>query len=283
MEVETPLLSRFGNPDPMIRGLALDLDGNRRFLRTSPEFPMKRLLAAGCGPVYEMGRVFRGEECGGRHNVEFTMLEWYRPGLDHHGLMDEVEEFLTGLFESEGRTLTANRMTFRDLLGGIGVDPLEASDSALADHARSASGIDGELSRGESLDLLLDRAAADLPDEVLNLVFDFPVNQAALARRSEEDPRLAHRFEAFVGPMELANGYDELCDAEELEQRLDDENHRREAAGLPLVPVDQDLLAATSAGIAPCAGVALGVDRLLMTLGRYRHIQQVINFPEAIA
>ncbi len=277
LEVETPLVSRCGNPDPAIESLRLAGGG---YLRTSPEFAHKRLLAAGAGPIYELGRVFRAGESGAEHNPEFTLLEWYRPGFDPHALMAEVADLVRSLYPPEAAPEVVSTRYADAIESACGIDPLAAADSELEACARRIANLDGPLDRRRSLDLLLALGAApDFPAGQITQIYDFPACQAALARISEADPRVAHRFEVFVGPVELANGYDELCDAGELEARFVDENRRRRAAGQEQVAPDARLLGATRAGIGPCAGVALGVDRLLMVLAGVSEITAVIEFP----
>jgi lysyl-tRNA synthetase class 2 len=287
LEVETPLMSAAGNTEPNIRSFELDYGGpnagawRRRYLRTSPEFPLKRLLAAGVGDCYELGRVFRDGECGGRHNPEFTMLEWYRLGIDHYRLMDEVAELLCEVFALVGRTLKLRRSSYRDLFRAhVGIDPVLASEddlrSALSGHDIDASGLE----RDDWLDLLLThRIEPALPRDELLLLHDFPASQCALARVVGEGAEAhACRFEAYVGGVELANGYHELSDAHEQRARFERDNQRRRARGDEPLPLDEHLLAALEHGLPDCAGVALGVDRLMMLLSGSERIDQVIAF-----
>lgn len=277
LEVETPLVSRYGNPDPAIESLRLAGGG---YLRTSPEFAHKRLLAAGAGPIYELGRVFRAGERGSAHNPEFTLLEWYRPGFDQHALMAEVCDLIRAL-HPPGAAPEVVAISYAEAIEhACGIDPLAAADAELEACARRIANLDGPLDRRRSLDLLLALGAAPgFPAGRITRIYDFPACQAALARISGADPRVAHRFEVFLGSVELANGYDELCDASELEARFQGENRRRRGAGQDEVAADERLLLATRAGIEPCAGVALGVDRLLMVLGGLSDIAAVIEFP----
>lgn len=281
MEVETPILSLAANTDPNIDSFqATDPLGPLRFLRTSPEFPMKRLLAAGSGAIYELGRVFRQAEQGARHNPEFTMLEWYRPGFDHHQLMDEVEALLqaVGAIKQAG---TAKRFRYRDLVQmQLNIDPLAASDQQLNELVNARGWFDGPLGRSACLDLIISLGVVPgFACGELVFIHDFPACQAALAVIDPEDARVAQRFEAFLGPVELANGYHELCDPVELTARFEAENSVRISNGKASMPVDQLLLSATRHGIESCAGVALGVDRLLLALNGGDCLQSVINFP----
>ena len=274
MEVETPVLSRSGNSEPRIESFMASPAGASAkaspwFLRTSPEYPMKRLLAAGVGDCYELGRVFRAGEAGRRHNPEFTMLEWYRTGIDHHALMDEVVELVQVALALVGRRCTARRSSYRALFqDALGIDPFTATDAdlqaLLAGHGIAA----GELRRDDWLDLLLThRLQPGWPADQLLLVEGFPASQCALARVVERDgARVAERFEAFLGPLELANGYHELADADEQRARFERDNRERGMLGLPLIPLDLALLDALAQGLPDCAGVALGVDRLLSAM-----------------
>ncbi len=287
LEVETPLMSAAGNTEPNIRSFALDYSGpnagasRRRYLRTSPEFPLKRLLAAGVGDCYELGRVFRDGECGGRHNPEFTMLEWYRLGIDHYRLMDEVAELLAAAFALVGRSLRVRRSSYRALFRDhVGLDPATAGEAelraALAGHDIDAEGLE----RDDWLDLLLThRIEPELPRDELLLLHDFPASQCALARVAGEGAEAhACRFEAYVGGVELANGYYELSDAQEQRARFERDNRRRRARGEDALPLDEHLLAALQHGLPDCAGVALGVDRLMMLLSGAERIDEVLAF-----
>jgi len=218
MEVETPLMSASGNSDPGIAQFSLV--EQLSWLRTSPEYAMKRLLAAGSGDIYELGRVFRAGESGRHHNREFTMLEWYRTGWTYHRLMDEVEELLRQCFP--GQSLDQTRVSYRDLLiAYAGIDPMTAKDRHIA-NCVSAHGIDlQDLTRTEMLDLLISFVVQPrLPQDSLIFVFDYPAQQAALARIRPDEPPVAERFELFLGPLELANGYQELTDAGEQKHRF---------------------------------------------------------------
>ena len=293
LEVETPVLSRAGNTDPNIASFSLEFSGRTdgaprtRWLRTSPEFALKRLLAAGIGDCYELGRVFRDGEAGGRHNPEFTMLEWYRVGWNHLRLADETIELVQAALALMGRNATVTRTTFRDLYQDtLGIDPLTADEGML----RNAIGdvrIDPEgLTRDDWLDLLMTHRIQPgfAPDTIL-VVHDYPASQCALARiRDEEDGmKVAERFELYLGPLELANGYHELLDASEQRQRFERDVAMRAARNQPAPPVDEALLAALQAGLPPCAGVALGIERLLMSMLGSDRIADVLAFDFARA
>jgi lysyl-tRNA synthetase class 2 len=293
LEVETPVLSQAGNTDPNIASFHLDFSGRTdgaprtRWLRTSPEFALKRLLAAGIGDCYELGRVFRDGEAGGRHNPEFTMLEWYRVGWDHPRLIDETAELVRAALSLVGRDAPLRVVTYRDLYrDALGIDPFTASDEAL----RAALGdvwIDPEgLVRDDWLDLLMThRLQPGFAADALLAVVDYPASQCALARvRDDGDGHpVAERFELYLGSLELANGYHELLDAGEQARRFsrDGDVRRNRNQGVP--PIDTHLVAALEAGLPDCAGVALGVDRLLMALLETPRIAEVLAFEFARA
>lgn len=270
LEVETPILSEAGNTDPNIESFVTrfsgrsDASSSERWLRTSPEFPLKRLLAEGIGDCYELGRVFRNGECGRRHNPEFTMLEWYRVGWDHGMLADEVVALVSSIL---GHTLRVERTRYRDLyLNAFGFDPMtapiEVLRAPLADIRIDAAGLD----RDDWLDLLMThRLQPEFDPDILLIVSDYPPTQCALARiRGEGDDAVAERFEAYLGAQELANGYHELTDAAEQRARFERDNLRRQMRGLPCPSLDERLLDALANGLPACAGVALGIERLLM-------------------
>jgi len=287
LEVETPVLSVAGNTDPNIASFSLEFSGRTdgaprtRWLRTSPEFALKRLLSAGVGDCYELGKVFRDGEAGGRHNPEFTMLEWYRVGWDHHRLIDETAEVANVALALVGRSATLRRIAWRDLyFERLGLDPFEAGDAQLQ-QALGEVRIDGAgLTRDDWLDLLLThRLQPGFADDTLLAVHDYPSSQAALARVRPGNPSLAERFEMYLGPLELANGYHELTDADEQRARFERDCSIRRGRGLVEPPVDERLLEALRHGLPGCAGVALGVDRLLMAMLGVDRIADVLAFP----
>jgi len=292
LEVETPILSRAGNTDPNIASFSLHFGGHvdagpaRRWLRTSPEFPLKRLLAAGVGDCYELGRVFRDGEAGGRHNPEFTMLEWYRIGWDHQRLIDECVELLQEVLTLVDRQSSSRRVAYRDLYRQrLDLDPMTAGD----DELRNALGdirIDPEgLNRDDWLDLLMThRLQPTFARDELLAVYDYPASQCALARlRSDGDTTVAERFELYLGPLELANGYHELADAAEQRARFVRDGEVRRGRGVETPAMDEALLSALENGFPDCAGVALGVDRLLMAMLDTPRIADVLAFDFARA
>lgn len=280
VEVETPLLGVATSTDPnlssvpAVLGAPLGSQGTRRFLQTSPEHHMKRLLAAGSGPIFQLCKAFRDGEQGRLHNPEFTMLEWYEPGIDHHVLMQGVEDMLRDIVASS----PARRVSYGDLFEEYaGFDPLRVDDAQLRDRAKSLGAVSG-LERSACLDLVLSAAIQPRLSGLL-FVYDFPAEQAGLARIRAGNPPVAERFEVFVDGVELANGYHELTDANEQRQRFAADNARRAERGLAQIPVDERLLAALEAGLPRCAGVAIGIDRLIMLAVGAQDIRRVLAFP----
>lgn len=284
MEVETPQLSTAAITDPHLESFATyysgpgHADGLPLYLHTSPEFPMKRLLAAGSGPIYQIARVFRQGEAGRRHNPEFSMLEWYRPGYDHHLLMDEIEALVAPLLGLKGR---AERLSYSEAFRKyLDIDPLEATIVELSHCARAhgISGFDGVEGRDVWLDLLLTHLIEpELGSDGLCFIYDYPASQAALARLHPDDRRVAERFELYCKGVELANGFHELADSGEQRQRFTAELKARREQGMKEVPMDERLLAALEQ-LPDCAGVALGIDRLVMLAVGADSIDQVMAF-----
>lgn len=290
LEVETPILSAAGNTDLHIQGFVTRFDGpveaggRERFLRTSPEYPLKRMLAADLGDCYELGRVFRNGEAGRSHNPEFTLLEWYRIGWDHHRLMDECAELVREALSLAGRDAGVRKTSYINWFRQeLDLDPISAGEPALR-APLAEFGIDPQgLDRDDWLDLLVThRLQPALAGDAITLVYDYPPSQCALARIRDGDPPVAERFELYLGTRELANGYHELNDAAEQRARFERNNARRRERGLRELPIDENLLAVLD-DLPDCAGVALGVDRLLMCLLRTDDIRDVLAFPFAEA
>ena len=278
LEVDTPLLDAASNPDPHIQSIGVRVNGRRQYLQTSPEFAMKRLLAEGSGPIYQIAHAFRDEEQGCRHRAEFLMLEWYVPGLDYRGLMAQVEELILALWDEAGR---ASHLSYVEAFRRhAGLDPLDAGLTRLREAAEAlAPGLDAQaLDRDDCLDLLMSLAVAPCLSG-LTFIHDYPASQAALARLKPEDRRLAERFELYYDDLELANGFGELTDAAEQRARLEADNRRRAELGLPVYPLDEKFLAALERGMPDCAGVALGLDRLLMAMTGAGDIAEVQSLP----
>jgi elongation factor P--(R)-beta-lysine ligase len=286
LEVETPQLSAAAATDPHLESLvARRPDGTSLgWLHTSPEFPMKRLLAAGAGDIWQLARVFRGAESGPRHNPEFTLLEWYRVGWDVAALMQEVDEFLRDLAGEDRIPAETQRLTYREaFLRFAGFDPFATAAGDIVQRL-AQRGVAVPAGLDEDLAACLDLALATLVEPGLDplrpvFVYDFPASHAALARIRPGDPPLAERFELFFGGMEIANGFHELADADEQARRFAADLAARRARGLVEPPLDRRLLAALAHGLPDCAGVALGFDRLVMVLAGASHIDEVLAFP----
>jgi elongation factor P--(R)-beta-lysine ligase len=286
LEVETPQLSAAAATDGHLESLAVTAPGGglEGWLHTSPEFPMKRLLAAGAGDIWQLARVFRGAEQGRRHNPEFSLLEWYRTGWDVPALIEEVDALVRTLAEGRLALGATERMSYREaFLRHAGFDPFASDASEIFELLESRVGDVSPELRG-NLPACLDLALAVQVEPRLDparptFIHDFPASHAALARIRPGDPPVAERFELFLGGMELANGFHELSDAAEQRARFDADLAVRRARGLPELPMDQALLAALAHGLPDCAGVALGFDRLLMLVAGASHIDEVLAFP----
>ncbi len=290
MEVEVPLLSQSAVTDPQLDVIEAHCCGRSAYLQTSPEFGLKRLLAAGVGSCYSLGKAFRNDEAGSRHNPEFSMLEWYRVGFDDHQLMAEVDALIRSFLPA---TLTEQNTVFRSyrkvFLDRLGIDPHLASSAelqqvALDNIAADLSSFVSTESSTTEVDTWLDLLMTHCIEPTLqgiHFIYDYPATQAALARcmPNNEGVLVARRFELYIQGMELANGYWELCDAELLAQRFAQDQSLRSSMELPRRPIDENLLAAHRAGLPDCAGVAMGLDRLLMLLQHVQRIDEVIVFP----
>ncbi len=281
MEVETPILASSGNTDPAIESfVTLDAHGEPQWLRTSPEFFHKRLLSAGSGDIFEIAKVFRRGEVSTRHRPEFTMLEFYRLGVDEFGLMDDLSGLLAAVFCGFGRIpppcvqLSYCAWFERD----AGFNPLNLALESLRGRVANLGVITPTgttFSRDDCLDLIrTHQLEVRLPADQLTYIYDFPASQAALAQLNT-DGKTARRFELFLGGFELANGYFELTDAAEQAQRFSRDCAVRAERGMPAVQIDQDLLRALTNGLPSCAGVAVGLDRLLMILTAAKTIVDV--------
>jgi lysyl-tRNA synthetase class 2 len=281
LEVETPLVGRFGASDPNIANLPVRVEEGERYLQSSPEYAMKRMLAAGSGDIYQITRAFRADETGGRHNPEFSILEWYRLGMDHHALMVEVDDLFHELLSAylyQARDEYTYQQLFENYLD---LDPLTSSLQELTAKADTLGLMpEGSLDRDGLLDLLMSLAIIpQLPNDRLSFVHAWPESQASLARHLPDHPGCSARFEVYYGDLELANGFWELSDAKEQALRFEADNERRAQLGLPTMPADTYLLSALQSGMPDCAGVAVGLDRLLMVLQGAEQISDVMNFP----
>ena len=286
LEVETPALSSAATPDPALHSLVTRYtgpgaaNGRALYLHTSPEYPMKRLLAAGSGDIYQLCKAFRDGESGRLHNPEFTLLEWYRLGFDHHALMNDVAALATTVLGAVGEV---EKLSYSEAFTRhTGVEPHAATAAALVDCARKH----GIATDGLALtdidawrDLLLTHIVEPrLGRGRLTFVYDYPATQAALARVRPGEPPLASRFELYLEGLEIANGFHELNDAGEQRERLLRQRERRRECGLPQAPLDEAFLSAV-AHLPDCAGVALGVDRLIMLAAGAQAIHEVLTFP----
>ncbi|MEM1110734.1 MAG: EF-P lysine aminoacylase EpmA [Pseudomonadota bacterium] len=281
LEVSTPLLCTTGVTDPAVETLRVtegrSLD-SPRYLQSSPEYALKRLLASGSGPIYEICPAFRDGEAGARHNPEFTLLEWYRPGYDHHRLMDEVAELVSACLGDRPMRKLSYQALFLEYLD---LDPFASSCAELKARAGAEidiGGLDGDTDLW--LDLLLSHLIEpQLAGSGFVFVYDYPASQAALSRIvTTDDKAIGERFELYVDGVEIANGYHELLDAEEQRRRFQADNERRQAKGQVPCPIDEGLLAALDSGLPPCSGVALGVDRLLMLATGRDDLRDVLSF-----
>ena len=286
LEVETPLISHAAVTDKHLQSFQTDYhfanpaQKQTLYLQTSPEFAMKRLLAAGSGAIYQLCKAFRNQgESGRTHNPEFTMLEWYRPGFNHHDLMDEMESLLKAILDCPN----AQRFSYAELFQHyLQIDPHQASIEQLKQTAHRfnlATENLTALEKDDWLNLLMTHCIEPQLAKHPVFIYDFPASQAALARIRPGNPALAERFEVYVQGLELANGFHELSSASEQRQRFKNDLIQREKAGYPLVPIDERLLAALEQGLPDCAGVALGVDRLIMLASGKSTINEVLTFP----
>jgi len=285
LEVDTPALSHYAISDTQIESLEIQesqVSQRPLFLQTSPEFCMKRLLSAGFPDIFTICRVFRDGESGRRHQPEFTMIEWYRLGMGLQEIIDDTLDVIYSALNVDPPGEKPEQNDYRHVfLEVAGVDPLTATIDELA----AAAGADNDLKesvgneRDDWLDLLLaTRVAPTFEKDRLTVLRHFPATQAALARLCPDDPRVADRFEIFVGPLELANGYVELTDAGEQLRRIGADNEDRRRRNRPVRPHDIALLGALEAGLPASAGVAMGFERLQMIHDGTDDIRDVVSF-----
>lgn len=283
LEVETPILSEFGVTDvhlstfETIFNSPFSEESKTLWLSTSPEYHMKRLLAAGSGAIFQICKVFRNEESGKKHNPEFTMLEWYRPFFDMYRLINEVDDLLQHILDSKPAEILTYQFVFQEY---VGLDPLSAKTSELIEKAKKCNLVNAEK---ENRDTLLQFLFNELVEPQIGqnrpvAVYHFPASQAALAQISSEDLRVAERFEFYYKGIELANGFSELTDATEQQNRFEEDNKIREKIGLSKKEIDYRFISALKSGMPNCSGVALGVDRLIMIALSAEKISDVISF-----
>jgi len=286
LEVETPALSHATVTDEHLHCFETHYvgpgaaEGKKLYLQTSPEYAMKRLLCAGSGCIYQISKAFRNEESGRYHNPEFTMLEWYRLGFDHFQLMDEVDQLLQLILGSAAAELLTYQQAFQLHLK---LDPLTASLDTLRKLATDKGLVDiaaTETDKDTLLQLLFSlHVEPYIGQERPCIIYHFPASQAALARIHQDDPRVAERFEVYFKGIELANGFHELSDVLEQKQRFELDNQKRLDVGRPQRQMDNLFLSALEFGLPDCAGVALGIDRLVMLALGATQLQQIVAFP----
>ena len=283
LEVDTPLVVNAPVTDVHIHSARVTLAASERhfFLHTSPEYAMKRLLAAGVGDIYQICHVVRALERGRLHNAEFTLIEWYRCGHTLDALMSEVEALVRELLGATGAPCTSERMSYREAFRQtLALDPFTAPLAQLAEHARESGFTGAAADRDELLELLMGTVVGPrLGRTGLTFVHGYPASQAALARIDPADPRAAQRFELYARGIELANGFHELTSASEQRSRFERDIEERRRLGLPAASLDERLLSALEAGLPDCCGVALGFDRTLMLAAEAQRIDAVLPFP----
>lgn len=283
LEVETPVLSEFGVTDVHLSTFNTTFisptaeKSKALWLSTSPEYHMKRLLAAGSGPIFQLCHVFRNEEAGQCHNPEFTMLEWYRPHFDMYRLINEVDDLLQQILDCKPTESLSYQFVFQEY---VGLDPLSAEKAELVAKAKQYHLQQAEQEDRDTLLQFLFSTVVEpnIGKENPVAVYHFPATQAALAQISSEDHRVAERFEFYYKGLELANGFHELTDVNEQLHRFEQDNVQRQKMGLPQRQIDKRLLGALQAGVPNCSGIALGVDRLLMIALGANAIHEVMAF-----
>lgn len=290
IEVQTPIISQAGNTEPTIESFIIQEHENSNhtiqpsFLNTSPEFAMKRLLAAGMGSIYQVTPAFRQDEQGKKHNPEFTLLEWYRIDFDHHALMGEVNSLIRFVAKEFLKLERSEFFSYQDaMIKYADVDPFNATIEELK-AATVKAGVDvigmDDVNCDTWLDLLMSHVVEkNLPLNCPVFIYDYPASQAALAKIRKGSPDVAERFELYINGMELANGFHELSNAKEQSERFHHDQDYRKEHGLQGIPMDHHLIAALNHGLPDCAGVAIGLERLLMVLTGADHIEKVLTFP----
>jgi len=285
IEVETPLLCSSSVTDPYLHALSLECGSHTRFLQTSPEYAMKRLLCEGISDIYQICKAFRSDEFGKLHQIEFTILEWYRLNFDHHQLMNETELLLQTVINSP----PAKKFTYQELFEQyLKFNPHAITQNKLIDQLNQneiSLKETGSLSKDDYLDILFSqriepKLKSDFEPLTPIFVTEYPASQAALAKTNlnSEGIEIAERFEVYINGIELANGYHELQDGNVQRQRFQQDLEKRKTLNLPLVPIDEYLCTALDKGLPSCAGIALGIDRLTMLALDKHHISDVISY-----
>lgn len=284
LEVQTPVMSQAGNTDIFLQSVSSNVTvadhPTTYYLHTSPEFAMKRLLAAWQVPMYQICLVFRDNEIGSRHNIEFTMLEWYRPNFSLDELAKETNDLVSAVL---GYPVIFDHYRYVDaFMDFVKIHPFDASCDTLKAIAKD-NGLNIDLGEDHQgwLDLLFSHLVEpNLGKTLPTIIYDYPVATAALAKTvtDKDGNRVARRFELYINGFEIANAYDELADGQALRLRFDEDNVARKKRGLPVMPIDENLLAACDA-LPACSGIALGIDRLLMIKTGKTHIRDVIALP----
>ncbi len=296
LEVETPLLCQYAPTSLHIDPMIVTASGNKlRFLQTSPEYAMKRLIAAGCGDIYQLCKAFREEEVGTLHNPEFTMLEWYRVGFNHHQLMQDIEMLLKNILFIDNNDYTCTKISYREIfIKYLNIDPILATIDSLkklvinnielSDHFKNFM-LNG--SKADYQMLLFSNCIEPYlsKDNQILFVYNYPVEQAALANIAscQEGGQIAERFEVYVNGIEIANGYHELLDATIQKNRFLEDQKLRQKLNKPHLAIDPYLIAALKYGMPDCSGVALGIDRLLMLKTNSKSIKDILCFPWNLA
>ena len=289
LEVETPILARYSVTEPHIQSIRATVNTSEYWLRTSPEYHMKRLLAAGCPDIYQIGKSFRGGETGTRHQPEFTMIEWYRLGFDLDAMIDDTCELIKHLSQhtqfpvAERRTISYTEA----FQSACNLNPISATLEDIRSTALEslADIIDKRLTEtiGDDRACWLDLLASHIvtpsfEKDILYVMTDYPAEQAMLAKLNPHNDLLAERFEIFLNGLELANGYCELQDATEQAERLHKDNEQRQQSDLATITIDEHLLAALESGLPTCSGVAVGLDRLLMITDGHDSVGSTLSF-----
>ena len=293
MEVETPLLGNACGTDPSLMFFttqySLPPHDKKLFLQSSPEFAMKRLLAAGSGSIFQICKAFRNGETGRLHNPEFTILEWYRVDFSLSRLMDEIAELLQVLFEPYQSLERVQRFSYREVFHRYtGINPLDFSLVTFSGCAQENNLPEAELICGNNHSMWLDFLFSHLVQPKLGsqglcMIYDYPACQASLAKLKNNDLNVSERVEVFLNGVELGNGFYELCDAKEQSSRFDAEINERKLRGEPAVVKDQRFLDALVSGLPDCSGVAIGLDRLLLMITGNNNLNDVLAFPVARA